>query len=66
MFTEDLKKGYQIAQRLNAGSVWVNLPNGMHMACPFGGNKNSGSGREYGSYGLHEYLKVKNNMWRMH
>lgn len=66
VFTEDLKKGYQIAQRLNAGSVWVNLPNGMHMACPFGGNKNSGIGREYGSYGLHEYLKVKNNMWRMH
>ena len=66
VFSEDLKKAHKIAQRLNAGSVWVNLPNGMHMACPFGGNKNSGSGREYGSYGLHEYLKVKNNMWRMH
>ena len=66
IFSRDLKKAYQIARRLNAGSVWVNLPNGMHMACPFGGNKNSGSGREYGTYGLHEYLKVKNNMWRMH
>lgn len=66
IFTEDLKKAYQIGRRLNAGSVWVNLPNGMHMACPFGGNKNSGTGREYGTYGLHEYLKVKNNMWRMH
>lgn len=66
VFSRDLVKAYKIAQRLNAGSVWVNLPNGMHMACPFGGNKNSGSGREYGTYGLHEYLKVKNNMWRMH
>lgn len=66
IFTENLKKAYWIGQRLNAGSVWVNLPNGMHMACPFGGNKNSGQGREYGTYGLHEYLKIKNNMWRMH
>ena len=66
IFTENLKNAYRISQQLNAGSVWVNLPNGMHMACPFGGNKNSGSGREYGTYGLHEYLKIKNNMWRMH
>lgn len=66
VFTEDMKKAYQIGQQLNAGSVWVNLPNGMHMAAPFGGNKNSGFGREYGAYGLHEYLKIKNNMWRMH
>lgn len=66
IFTENLKNAYRIGTRLNAGSVWVNLPNGMHMACPFGGNKNSGMGREYGTYGLHEYLKVKNNMWRMH
>lgn len=66
IFTENLKKAYRIGGQLNAGSVWVNLPNGMHMACPFGGNKNSGMGREYGTYGLHEYLKVKNNMWRMH
>ena len=42
IFTENLKKAYWIAQKLNAGSVWVNLPNGMNMACPFGGNKNSG------------------------
>ncbi|HWQ77580.1 MAG TPA: aldehyde dehydrogenase family protein [Anaerovoracaceae bacterium] len=66
IFTENLKKAWWIGQQLNAGSVWVNLPNGMHMACPFGGNKNSGQGREYGTYGLHEYLKIKNNMWRMH
>lgn len=66
IFTENLKKAYQMGQKINAGSIWVNLPNGMHMATPFGGNKNSGMGREYGTYGLHEYLKIKNNMWRMH
>lgn len=65
IFTRDLAKAYHIGRQLNAGSVWVNLFNGMHIAAPFGGNKNSGMGREYGTYGLHEYLKVKNNMWRM-
>ena len=65
VFTEDLKKAYWTAKKLNAGSVWVNLPNGMHMGCPFGGNKNSGMSREYGTAGLHEYMKIKNNMWRM-
>lgn len=65
IFTRDLRKAYQMARKINAGMVWVNMGNGMHMAAPFGGNKNSGMGREYGSYGLHEYMKVKNNSWRM-
>lgn len=65
IFTKDLRKAYQMAKKINAGMVWVNMGNGMHMAAPFGGNKNSGMGREYGSYGLHEYMKVKNNTWRM-
>jgi acyl-CoA reductase-like NAD-dependent aldehyde dehydrogenase len=65
VFTENLKKAYWTGKKLNAGSVWVNLPNGMNMACPFGGNKNSGMSREYGTAGLHEYMKIKNNMWRM-
>lgn len=65
IFTRDLRKAYQMSKRINAGMVWVNMGNGMHMATPFGGNKNSGMGREYGSYGIHEYMKVKNNSWRM-
>lgn len=65
IFTRDLKKAYQMAKKINAGMVWVNMGNGMHMAAPFGGNKNSGMGREYGIYGLREYMKVKNNTWCM-
>jgi len=65
IFTENLKKAYHMSKRINAGMVWVNMGNGMHMATPFGGNKNSGMGREYGTYGIHEYLRAKNNMWRM-
>jgi len=65
IFTEDLKKAYWASKKINAGSIWVNMANGSQMPCPFGGNKNSGLGREYGTVGLHEYLKVKNNMWMM-
>lgn len=65
IFTEDYKKAFAMSKRINAGLVWVNMGNGMHMAVPFGGNKNSGMGREYGTYGLHEYLKLKSNIWKM-
>jgi acyl-CoA reductase-like NAD-dependent aldehyde dehydrogenase len=65
IFTKDLKKAYWAAKKLDAGTVWVNMENGSQMHTPFGGNKNSGIGREYGTYGLHEYLKIKNNVWNM-
>jgi acyl-CoA reductase-like NAD-dependent aldehyde dehydrogenase len=65
IFTQNYKTAYRVARRLNAGSVWVNMPNDSKMSCPFGGNKNSGLGRDYGMIGLHEFLKVKNNMWNM-
>ncbi len=58
-----MKKAYWVSKKLNAGSVWVNMCYGAQMSCPFGGNKNSGQGREYGMPGLKEYLKIKNNCW---
>jgi acyl-CoA reductase-like NAD-dependent aldehyde dehydrogenase len=65
IFTEDLRKAYAMAKRIDAGTVWVNTAMYSQMACPFGGNKNSGLGREYGETGLHEYLKVKSHIWLM-
>ena len=65
VFTQDYQTAYWAARKLNAGTVWVNMPNGAQMSSPFGGNKNSGMGREYGVFGLHEYLRPKNNMWNM-
>ena len=63
VFTRNMKKAYWVSKKLNAGSVWINMCYGAQMSCPFGGNKNSGQGREYGEAGLKEYLKVKNNCW---
>ncbi|MBC8393961.1 MAG: aldehyde dehydrogenase [Deltaproteobacteria bacterium] len=63
VFSQNMKKAYWVSKKLNAGSVWVNLCYGAQLSCPFGGNRNSGQGREYGMPGLKEYLKIKNNCW---
>ena len=65
IFTQNFRIAHTAGRKLNAGSVWVNWPNDSKMSTPFGGNKNSGLGRDYGFIGLHEYLRVKNNLWNM-
>lgn len=59
VWTADFVEGQQIARRLRAGSVWINDWNMERLDAPFGGFKQSGYGRELGSYGLDEYLETK-------
>lgn len=40
-------------------TVWVNSYNALHYQMPFGGFKESGIGRELGSYALENYTQVK-------
>lgn len=47
-----------IAKRLRTGNVHVNGAMA-DMLAPFGGYKQSGNGREWGEYGLEEYLEIK-------
>ena len=47
---------------LDAGTVWMNTNLMSKIEAPYGGNKDSGLGREDGTIGLKEYLKVKNNI----
>ncbi|MHC8287296.1 aldehyde dehydrogenase family protein [Pseudomonas sp. XS1P51] len=54
----DLARARQVARALQAGSVHLNYPPA-DFAAPFGGYKQSGNGREWGEYGLREYLEVK-------
>jgi len=42
--------------------VWLNTNIMSKIEAPYGGNKNSGLGREDGIIGLKEYMKVKNNV----
>lgn len=40
-------------------TVWVNNYNMLHHQVPFGGYKESGMGRELGSYALENYTQIK-------
>lgn len=62
IFSENPRKLYWTAQKLDAGTVWLNCTTKSNIESPFGGNRNSGIGREDGMEGLLEYLKVKNNI----
>lgn len=59
LWTENVRKAHYVANRLRAGTVWVNAYNVFDAAAPFGGYKQSGFGREMGSYALNNYTEVK-------
>ena len=56
--TEDKEKAHRISRQLRSGMVEIN-GSGFTKGTPFGGYKQSGNGREGGSWGLEEYLEVK-------
>jgi succinate-semialdehyde dehydrogenase / glutarate-semialdehyde dehydrogenase len=59
VFSGDLARGLALAERINAGSVWVNDIHRSSHSAPFGGMKQSGIGREKGRYGVESYLEYK-------
>ena len=59
VFTRDVGKAHQLANRLRTGSVWVYTYHAIDPAVPFGGYKMSGYGREGGTEHLDEYLNTK-------
>jgi len=54
----DLEAARRVARRLRAGNVQINYPR-VDRGAPFGGYKQSGNGREWGEFGLQEYLEIK-------
>jgi aldehyde dehydrogenase (NAD+) len=60
VWTENIKSGHYIANKLQAGTVWINDFGLEWETMPFGGYKQSGIGREMGGeYGLANYTEVK-------
>jgi acyl-CoA reductase-like NAD-dependent aldehyde dehydrogenase len=57
VWTKDLKRGSEIAARLEVGTAWVNQHRTTSAFVPFGGAKESGLGRQYSALGLKSYME---------
>jgi (Z)-2-((N-methylformamido)methylene)-5-hydroxybutyrolactone dehydrogenase len=62
VWTRDLARAHRVANRIEAGTVWINTYRNTVPQSPFGGYKTSGLGRESGFEGIKEFLQVK-SIW---
>ena len=60
VYTGDLERARRVSEQLVAGTVWVNCFFVRDLDAPFGGSRNSGIGREGGSWSFDFYADVKN------
>src|SRR5882724_7287281 len=58
VWSQDNLRARRVGARIRAGQVTLNGASG-NMNTPFGGFKMSGNGREYGEFGLRDFLEVK-------
>ena len=59
VFTSDGGKGLRMLKKLRAGITWLNTYHPTFNEAPWGGYKQSGIGRELGTFGLDAYMEVK-------
>ena len=60
IWTKDTGRAMRLAQRIEAGMLWVNSENNRNLPSPFGGMKMSGMGRDGGDYSFDFYMETKN------
>jgi len=58
-YSRDIGRVYRVAEKLEYGIVGINEGIISNEMAPFGGVKESGSGREGSKYGLDDYLDIK-------
>lgn len=63
LWTADYRRGWRLARRIEAGTVWVNTYKQFSVSTPFGGVKESGLGREKGRDGIRAYARQKSVYW---
>ena len=62
VWTQNMRRAFSMAEKLQAGTVWVNTYRAVSYLSPFGGYKRSGIGRESGQEMIKEYLQTK-SVW---
>ncbi len=62
VFSADTARAMRVAKQLRSGNVGINTVQRNHEA-PFGGFKQSGVGRDGGSFGLHAYSELQSIVW---
>jgi aminomuconate-semialdehyde/2-hydroxymuconate-6-semialdehyde dehydrogenase len=60
VYSKNEERAMRIASRVTAGTVWVNCFFVRELAAPFGGSRNSGIGREGGTWSFDFYCDIKN------
>ncbi len=59
LWTRDVSKAHKIARQLRAGTVWVNTFDRGSITTPFGGFKQSGTGRDRSLHSIEGYTNLK-------
>jgi betaine-aldehyde dehydrogenase len=59
VFTKDIQRAHRVIAQLEAGTCWINNYNITPIEMPFGGNKQSGIGRENSLAAIEHYTQLK-------
>jgi betaine-aldehyde dehydrogenase len=59
VFSTDIARAVRVIRQVKAGITWINTYGPVYNEAPWGGYKQSGLGRELGTYGLEDYTELK-------
>lgn len=59
LWTRDFPRAWRVGRAITTGTVWINTYKQFSIATPFGGEKDSGTGREKGRQGIRAYMAQK-------
>ncbi|MDP8244853.1 MAG: aldehyde dehydrogenase family protein [Candidatus Hinthialibacter antarcticus] len=60
VWTNNISKALRTVKKIRSGVLSINCNSSVHTEAPFGGYKQSGTGRDLGMYGLQNFTEVKN------
>ncbi len=63
LWTQDYKRAWRVARRLDTGTVWINTYKQFSITTPFTARKASGIGRDKGRMAIREYMNQKSLYW---